>query len=466
MNRLSKNEEKLKQKLNSQQFEYDPAHWKAAAEVLATQEAGTTGTKFKAIWLTLPVLVVVAGIIRWSAPEATSLAESKIVRTVPLVLEKENIDDKSITPLLSTHPDNLALPQADSKEIISNSLNEELNSNPLQTAAVEKTEVPVSANTSAKKEKSNAADIKKTNRNPNNSIQDNKTELNSNKATPLGNTIVLIPEENNKDKSETPTAKETAITNTTAENKEEASNKDNDVVATKPKIADAGEVKEEKKKEEDQKDSKPPKQILIKNSLSAIVGANYSKLITPSGNGYINTPYFGLQYQYQLNPKWQFNTGLGYSYVKANGLEKEYITEQYSFGLTTENTTINTERLHYIELPILARYRAFNNFSFIGGTNITYLLNTNSTVNKSAFNTLGGKQALTQTNENQYKKGVSHWDVQMQFGLEYKLNNNLHLGLLANTGLLDVSKNNYYNTVVFNRNSRLQLYIKYDFIRF
>ena len=29
-----------------------------------------------------------------------------------------------------------------------------------------------------------------------------------------------------------------------------------------------------------------------------------------------------------------------------------------------------------------------------------------------------------------------------------------------------LSKNNYYNSTVFNRNSRLQLYIKYDIFRF
>ena len=221
----------------------------------------------------------------------------------------------------------------------------------------------------------------------------------------------------------------------------------------------------EEKKEKAKKEKTEPKQILIKNSISILAGANYSSTIQTNSTQYENTPYFGIQYQHQFSQKWQINTGLGYSYVSANNLVKEYTQKEYSFGVTSESTKITTDRLHYLELPLLVKYSTYNTINLVAGTNFTYLLNTNNTIANNTNNALGNTNTQ-QTKANQYRRGINPFDIQAQFGLEYKLNNNLQLGLLANAGLLDVSKNNYYNSTVFNRNSRLQLYIKYDIFRF
>ncbi len=464
MNRLSKNEEKLRQQLNNKEFEYNPDHWAAAEAMLDAKQAGDA-YKFKTIWLTLPVLIITAGIIRWATPETTTALHKSGASINISKSAEENTASNNINETVEPKTSVSKVEPQTHNEAEGNILD-----NKNANAGINYQNVPET------KLKTGTVNTK----NSETRKENNKHQVKESHQADIGNVPPLAKNSSSKEdiiieldknytdndkKEDVPVAKTKPILKNTVVG-ETVISVDKPETPSKEIVSNSNNTTDENKKEEEQNNTKPPKQILVKNSFSVLAGTNYSKLIEAGGNNYINTPYFGLQYQYQLNQKWQFNTGLGYSYVSANGLEKQYEKEQYSFGLTTETTTINTSRLHYIELPVLARYKAFNNLSVVGGANISYLLNTNSTIDRTRFTTLGGKQVPTQTKESQYKKGISPFDVQLQLGVEYKINNNLHIGLLANSGLLDVSRNNYYNTTVFNRNSRLQLYIKYDFIRF
>jgi hypothetical protein len=467
MNRLSKNEEKLRQQLNNKEFEYNPDHWAAAQKILDAKQTASA-YKFKAIWLTLPVLIITAGIIRWAAPETTtalSKNEASINTTSPIEENTaSNNVDETVEPknsVVKVEPQTHSRIEeniSDSKNTDASIKNQNMPETKLETGEINtKDSEPRNENNTQQKQESPQTAIvnekplsEKPSSKENIVVKPNKNLAGDDKKEEVAVINTNTPPEN------------TVVSETVISTEKPEAPKDIAKQAANTNSKTSG----ESKKEEEQNNIKPPKQILVKNSFSVLAGTNYSRLIEAGGSNYINTPYLGLQYQYQLNQKWQLNAGLGYSYVNANGLEKQYSKEQYSFGLTTETTTINTDRLHYIELPVLARYKAFNNISIVGGANVSYLLNTNSTIDRTRSTTLGGKQVPSQTKESLYKKGLSPFDIQLQLGIEYKINNNLHIGLLANSGLFDVSRNNYYNTSVFNRNSRLQLYIKYDFIRF
>lgn len=452
MNRLSKNEEKMREMLNSQQFEYDPKHWEAAEKMLPKK--GIFGFTFKTIWLTLPLLLVSAGFNYWLSPETITNSET-------VALAQNNISTNSVETQKGV-ADNSTANGSKKESSQDNAFN-----NP--------TAITKNGKNTSNTEASNTSNKKSTSK---------SIATNNYRATEEYNTPSKPKDAENEPTLNKPTTKNTDADNqstipekteetkqsnkpeSTTSNKPENNTTPIEDKADKPLQSDANlEKKKENKKEGNQNNAEEPKQIFLKNSVSVVVAANYSRLIQPIGNSYISAPYFGIQYQRLLSTKWQLNTGIAYTIVQANALSKQYNKEQYSFGLTQEQINIATNRLHYLELPLIAKYKALNNLSVVGGANLSYLLTTDNTIKTNSSTTLGGK-TFGEEKGSQYRRGINSFDVQMQFGLEYKLNTNLHLGILTNTGLTDVSKNNYYNTTVFNRNSRLQLYIKYDFIRF
>lgn len=442
MNRLSKNEEKLKEMLNTNKFEYDPSHWHEAEKMLAAKPVGSS-LKFKMIWLTLPMLIVSAAIIKWAAPKPQTLVENT-THTETSATEKQRPETQEDAYAQNNNATASVLPQPSNSNNSFGTVN-----NPKQTIKNNTSASTTSINTYTPKPNNTELPHQK-NTKPIRSEDDRNTE--DTKINPNNTTLADNDKSTEKNHSTPPS--------------QPSNDKQSDEELNAPNTANTNAIdKKEEKKEKAKKEKTEPKQILIKNSISILAGANYSSTIQTNSTQYENTPYFGLQYQHRFSQKWQLNTGLGYSYVSANNLVKEYTQKEYSFGVTSESTKITTDRLHYLELPLLVKYSAYNTINLVAGTNFTYLLNTNNTIANNTYNALGNTNTQ-QTKANQYRRGINPFDIQAQFGLEYKLNNNLQLGLLANAGLLDVSKNNYYNSTVFNRNSRLQLYIKYDIFRF
>lgn len=203
----------------------------------------------------------------------------------------------------------------------------------------------------------------------------------------------------------------------------------------------------------------------VKNTISLIVGWNYYRTLNPFQTRYAQTPWFGLMYNRYLGLKWQLGLGLGYTRVNSDSLNKTYATEKYSFGVTSTQTTISTQALHYLDIPVIARYELLNRLWLMGGINTSLLLNTSNRVQEYGYTSLSGG-TVTSRDATAYRNGFSSFDIQLMLGAEFSLAERWKLGLLYNTGLVDVTLNSYYNNRMVNRNTRLQVYLRYDLFRF
>lgn len=229
---------------------------------------------------------------------------------------------------------------------------------------------------------------------------------------------------------------------------------------------DEGELKEETKK--DQKDAiKPPKEeIAFKHSISVVGGGNYSRMVQGGTGNYISSPYIGLWYHFQPNKYWHIATGLAYTVQNGGSLQKQFESKRHSFGVTTTTTSIRAGKLHYIEMPLLAKRELFGNkLSLLSGINIGYLVSTNNIITESKNGTISGKSTVSKKVD-AGNGGLSDWDFQFFVGAETSFYNRWNLGIMAGTSLFDVGINNYYNNTVTERNTRLQVYIRYEFIKF
>lgn len=507
MNRLSKNEEHIKKTLNEQEFSFDPAHWEGAEAMLDTVlpvESKKKKRRFGFFWLILTFLAASGGVFwwvyakdgftaettqqQWTADSATNLEiENEGFTSTPQTEQEYTNNTEAIEDNNNTHhaeiaggpPTLMAAQYSGSEEKPAPNLNSSLAqknkeipqtntentpaSSPITNAKTPSAKQPKDKSTAKLLSTDNGSKDEKDNESKNKGINNGgvdegttttapKNEGGSKQNNPSPNSEQNKYEQGSSDNQNTAPSSPTGLTNNAT---------DTDTTA------DGLLAKDENKDTENEENNNGEgnKQILLKNSISPVVGSNYSRLLQPSGNTYSNRLYFGLLYNHYFNTRWQVAAGFGYSTVGTNGFAKQYTQQNYSFGVHTQQTTITTQQLHYLEAPVLVRYALGQNISFVGGVNINYLINTNNTLSQYSFASLSG-ETNTNTAATAYMLGLNRWDVQLQLGIEANFWQRMHLGLLANSGFMDVGVNNYYNNTVFDRNRRLQLYIRYDIFRF
>lgn len=513
MNRLSKNEEHIKKTLNEQEFSFDPTHWEGAEAMLDSVlpvEPKKKKRRFGFFWLTLTFLVASGGVFwwvysqdiftapttlqQWSASTATNQETEEGFITEPQTdsqytqEDNENQDQTNEENNQAQNSSQVGGPPTLMAAQYSNAEQKqksEQSKNEISTGAANQTSTPTPENTKQAKGDSNpnnaptSETAQPKSNNPERLLQaDNGGEIdkkgndsNNGGDNDLGKTIPPQGKGVDQNNSAPPAIPNNTqgrqqgkgIERSTSPNTSAQTSTSADTATTANDVL----AKDEKKDAEKEKNKKGgvEKQVLLKNSLSPVLGSNYTRLLQPSGYQYNNRIYFGLLYNYYFNTRWQVAAGLGYSTVGVNGFAKQYIQQTYSFGVQTQQTTISTQKLHYMEVPVLARYALGQNISFVGGANINYLINTNNTLSQYSFASLSG-ETNSSSSASAYMRGLNRWDVQLQLGIEASVWQRIHLGLLANSGLIDVGINNYYNNTVFDRNRRLQLYIRYDIFRF
>lgn len=219
----------------------------------------------------------------------------------------------------------------------------------------------------------------------------------------------------------------------------------------------------ETEQDQEEKQVKKEKDItlpVVKNKIGVTAGGNYSRLLSVQRGKFALLPYMAINYGYVFNSKWQLGAGLAYS-VMNGGLQKQYSVNRHAFGETRTELTIQTTRLHYLELPLTARYNFNDKLFFTGGVNAGYLLGIKGRVNENNTGVFTKTPGYSHKAED-YMSGLKSWDLQLQLGAEMRYKKQFYLGGLISGGLLDIGNNGYYSNSAFERNLRLQLYLRYE----
>lgn len=217
----------------------------------------------------------------------------------------------------------------------------------------------------------------------------------------------------------------------------------------------------------DKKDDETDTEKFPQHSLSPFFAYNYNRIVNPSLQNYKGTPSFGIFFNRRETKTFAYSIGISYNSILASSLNKIYTAEEYGFGIQKTQTTIGTNKLHYIELPIIFKYSPYKRIHLMAGFLGAYLLATQNSVSQSVTNS-ANKFTSTSRKATEYRKGLQTWDAQWKAGIEATVskNQNLHMGVFISNGLFDITLNNYYNNTVIDRNRRLQLYIRYDIYKF
>ena len=169
----------------------------------------------------------------------------------------------------------------------------------------------------------------------------------------------------------------------------------------------------------------------------------------------------GVNYENAITRKFKLITNILY-YNKTNLNSKiAVVFIDYDFGVFKEEITIKSDKLQFLEIPILLEY-AINEKHFIAfGGSFSYLLNANSTVftKKTDYFNNTTEEKLEKLG---YVNGFEKVDYAVLISYQCALTNRLKAILRFNYGFKDMTKNDYFNNNMNDKNMNIKFLISYN----
>lgn len=200
-----------------------------------------------------------------------------------------------------------------------------------------------------------------------------------------------------------------------------------------------------------------------KNMLGFIGGVNLNPSLVSGTTGVSGSEFLGLEYQRFLNGGFSFKADLMYSSRNEINTRKINDVKYYDFGSATEQTMVETQRLLYMELPLLLNYN-MGNHNIMVGPSVSYLMTGLNKVTTQYVNS--SESYVEETSEWGYTDGFKSYDVALVAGYEYSVKERLNVGMRLNYGLVDITDNNYFGSDSYDNNVQLRLYLTFSPFQF
>lgn len=208
------------------------------------------------------------------------------------------------------------------------------------------------------------------------------------------------------------------------------------------------------------KQSKPKQ-----NELGFIGGANLNPAVGANASaGWKVSEFAGITYTRHLSGGLGVKANLLYSRRNNMQTSKVQSVKRYGFGSNIETTTLHTNSLFYLDLPVMVNY-GFGNGNIMLGAQPSILLNGYHTL-KTTNMDLTGEFSSTETKEFGYTDGYNPFDVSLVVGYEHSITPQISVGGRFNYGLFDMTNNAYFNDSAFDRNTQFRVYLTYSPFRF
>jgi hypothetical protein len=203
-----------------------------------------------------------------------------------------------------------------------------------------------------------------------------------------------------------------------------------------------------------------------KNSFSIEAGAGYSLgwnySDTLQGRGF--NPTIGIGYTHTISPKFAIKTGLQLSSLSGMGTSPFIIKHvTYDFGYNANDTSLKTNWLFYLTVPLQVEYKLDEKDAIGLGGNLSYLITGYGQVSVSS---LAGDVSKTTNTYSQfmYVKGFNQWNSSVFLLYKRTLFGKLSAYLIPYFGLMDIKSNSFFSQNKFERDSGLKLLLSYSIL--
>jgi hypothetical protein len=170
----------------------------------------------------------------------------------------------------------------------------------------------------------------------------------------------------------------------------------------------------------------------------------------------------GIGLTHLFNAKWSIYTGVQYGAVaQLTASQKTFTTSISDFGTTHIDSTIATQWIHYLVVPLFLQY-GFDDKTEIGlGGSIAYLLNTTSNVIVNQYSDFKSVQPINKTSGG-YTQGFNPWDASVALAYRRKISGKFHISAEMHYGLLDIKDNAFFSQQTFERSTGIKLLLSYN----
>ena len=176
------------------------------------------------------------------------------------------------------------------------------------------------------------------------------------------------------------------------------------------------------------------------------------------------SPALGVYANFPLSKNLSLEAGLNY-WTRSNidaSLSGDSTFYNFDFQQTT--TTEFVSKATYLEVPLSLKYRIREKHIAEIGGNFSYLLTASgskSEIQSNDFETTEISYNVT----NGYKKWLNSYDIALRLGYHYQWNERGTVGVQRQYGLTDITPDDVYTNITFDRNHQFKVIIGYDLIR-
>jgi hypothetical protein len=164
-------------------------------------------------------------------------------------------------------------------------------------------------------------------------------------------------------------------------------------------------------------------------------------------------PMAGLRLEYNFSKRLFVDGGL--EYFGISNVRRPYSQTSIAYDLNYQRTitTVETHKLHYLSMPLHIGYRITRKHQITLGCGISYMI---TGVNEifQYKQTPTSNTLINHYDDSGFVAGFKDFPIHSEIGYSYKLGRNKSIRLAYQFGLTDISKNAYFNSTSFDRNSR------------
>lgn len=171
----------------------------------------------------------------------------------------------------------------------------------------------------------------------------------------------------------------------------------------------------------------------------------------------------GVGMEKEISDRWTMTAGLRYSVQNGIGIENKTDSTFYNFGKETIETEVKSRRLDYVEMPLTVGYNLNGKHQLIAGGYLAYLVNVSQDVSREISQYKRETEIQTESLKG-YQKDFNRLDGGIQVGYRYRLGPGLSVGLHYNYGLTDITKNTKGEYVRDHHNQNTRVVFRYSIL--
>jgi hypothetical protein len=191
--------------------------------------------------------------------------------------------------------------------------------------------------------------------------------------------------------------------------------------------------------------------------ISVQMGSNLLSGYSTTKNELAWEPFGGLLLSAKISPKFSIGSGVRYFQISQplQTLSQDYISLGFKREIST--VVVYTDKLHYIDVPISLLYNLSTKHRIVATFQTAYQL-----TGDNRLVTSNPDGSTVEAKDKGYTNGFRDFNYSIGLGYEYRIRRGKSIGVNANLGLTDITKNEYFNINRFDRNSFVGLYLKFD----